>query len=44
MSSPKYIPKNAAPLQMLVMKAIVYDAPRKFEYRDLAVPKIQPKI
>jgi len=26
---------------MLVMKAIVYDAPRKFEYRDLAVPKIQ---
>src|SRR6516165_8012860 len=25
-----------------VMKAIVYDAPRKFEYRDIAVPKIQP--
>ena len=24
------------------MKAIVYDAPRKFEYRDIAVPKIQP--
>src|SRR6516164_3898896 len=25
-----------------VMKAIVYDAPRKFQYRDIAVPKIQP--
>ena len=26
---------------MLVMKAIVYDAPRKFEYRDISVLKIQ---
>jgi D-arabinitol dehydrogenase (NADP+) len=24
------------------MKAIVYDAPRKFEYRDVDIPKIQP--
>jgi D-arabinitol dehydrogenase (NADP+) len=24
------------------MKAIVYDAPRKFEYRDVEIPKIQP--
>jgi D-arabinitol dehydrogenase (NADP+) len=24
------------------MKAIVYDAPRKFEYRDIPVPKIEP--
>jgi D-arabinitol dehydrogenase (NADP+) len=24
------------------MKAIVYEAPRKFEYRDIEVPKIQP--
>src|SRR6516162_17240 len=25
-----------------VMKAIVYDAPRKFEYRDVDIPQIQP--
>jgi hypothetical protein len=24
------------------MKAIVYDAPRIFDYRDIAVPSIQP--
>jgi len=24
------------------MKAIVYDAPRKFEYRDVEIPKIKP--
>ena len=38
---PEYVHKNAPPAQMLVMKAIVYDAPRKFAYRDISVPKIQ---
>jgi D-arabinose 1-dehydrogenase-like Zn-dependent alcohol dehydrogenase len=33
---------NLALLFNLFMKAVVYDAPRKFEYRDIPVPKIQP--
>jgi D-arabinitol dehydrogenase (NADP+) len=34
--------RNAALLLEFLMKAIVYDAPRKFEYRDIPVPEIRP--
>src|SRR6266436_3102650 len=39
---PPIRPPKSCSLINLLMKAIVYDAPRKFEYRDIAVPKIQP--